>query len=226
MRQSSPLLARRWCISIGQIEGYLTVAGPGEAQLEVKRSRFLGRVERVGSDSAARAVLDNARRRHWDARHHCSAFVLGPGTETQRTNDDGEPTGTAGAPILSAILQAGVSDVVVVVTRWFGGTLLGSGELARAYGETARTALLGAGTRRRIRASRLEVTIDHAEAGRLETELRAAGRHVVGARYEDVEVRLVLEIPIAQVDAMIAELSSRTAGRARVRAGASSWVDG
>ena len=85
------------------------------------------------------------RAQHWDARHHCSAFVLGPRSELQRSSDDGEPAGTAGAPMLEVLRGAGVSDVAAVVTRWFGGTLLGAGGLVRAYGDAVRAALAEAG---------------------------------------------------------------------------------
>ena len=100
---------------------YLTVARTAAVEVEVKRSRFLGHVERVSSEQDARAVVDRIRREHWDARHHCSAFVLGPGGEVQRSHDDGEPSGTAGAPMLEVLRGREVSDAVAVVTRWFGG---------------------------------------------------------------------------------------------------------
>ena len=111
---------------------YRTVARSAVAETEVKRSRFLCRIERVESEGAARAVVDRARKEHWDARHHCSAFVLGPDGAVQRSSDDGEPSGTAGAPTLEVLRGRALSDVVAVVTRWFGGTLLGAGGLVRA----------------------------------------------------------------------------------------------
>ena len=114
---------------------YLVPAGPGTAEVVVKRSRFLCSVARVASEAEARAVVDRARKKHWDAGHHCSAFVIGPASELQRSSDDGEPSGTAGAPMLEVLRGREVSDVVAVVTRWFGGVLLGAGGLVRAYGD-------------------------------------------------------------------------------------------
>ena len=125
------------------VTSYLTVAGTGEVEIEVKRSRFRCHLERVENEDAARAVVEHARREHWDARHHCSAFVLGADGSTQRSSDDGEPAGTAGAPMLEVLRGREVSDVVAVVTRWFGGTLLGAGGLVRAYGDAVRAALAG-----------------------------------------------------------------------------------
>lgn len=96
---------------------YLTVAADVDSEIEVKRSRFLARVRRVPDETHARSVIDDCRKQYWDARHHCSAFVLGPDGSVARSNDDGEPSGTAGAPILAAITGRNLSDVVVVVTR-------------------------------------------------------------------------------------------------------------
>src|SRR5690242_12155922 len=108
---------------------YRTIAHRCVGELEVSRSRFLADVRRVESEEAARAVIAEVRTEYRDARHHCSALVLGSDHRIQRSNDDGEPSGTAGAPMLAALRAAELSDVVAVVTRWFGGTLLGAGGL-------------------------------------------------------------------------------------------------
>ena len=136
---------------------YVTVAREATAEIEVKRSRFLGHVVPVTTEDEARAVVEAARKEHWDARHHCSAFVLGPDGALQRSSDDGEPSGTAGAPMLEVLRGRGLTDVVAVVTRWFGGTLLGAGGLVRAYSDATRAALDAAGTRRRVLMSRFDL---------------------------------------------------------------------
>ena len=141
----------------------------------MKNSRFLCTLQRVPSESSARALVASLRREHWDARHHCSAFVLGPDSALQRSSDDGEPAGTAGAPMLEVLRGAGVSDVAAVVTRWFGGTLLGAGGLVRAYGDAVRLALDTAGTLRRDLVTEFAITLDHGSAGRVESDLRARG---------------------------------------------------
>ena len=125
--------------------------GDAEAETEVRRSRFVCTAVRVETEDAARAVVERARRAHPDAGHHCSAFVLGPPpSPLERSSDDGEPSGTAGAPMLEVVRGRGVSDVAVVVSRWFGGTLLGTGGLARAYADAVRAGLDAAGTRARL----------------------------------------------------------------------------
>lgn len=152
---------------------YTSIVAPVEAELEAKRSRFLARLEPVADEAGARDVIETARRAHHDARHHCSAFVLDPDGRTQRSNDDGEPAGTAGAPMLEVLRGSGHTQVVAVVTRWFGGTLLGTGGLIRAYSGAVSAALDVATPQVWRLRRRAHVDIGIADAGRLEHELRA-----------------------------------------------------
>lgn len=201
---------------------YLVPAGEGVGEVEEKRSRFLGVCRRASDEDAARAVVDELRRTHHDARHHCSAFVLGPDAAVERSSDDGEPAGTAGAPMLEVLRGAGVSDAVVVVVRWFGGTLLGAGGLVRAYGDAARLALDAAGTRERALLHEYDVTLPHGDAARLESELRGRGVEVLDASYAaEVTLRLGLVDP-APLDGWLAEL---TAGRTTAHPAGQRWVD-
>jgi uncharacterized YigZ family protein len=207
-----------------QTPAYRTVAGTAVAEIEVSRSRFRCVVERVADEAAARAVVERVRREHWDARHHCTAFVLGPDRAVERSNDDGEPPGTAGAPILDALRGADVSDVVAVVTRWFGGVLLGTGGLARAYGDAARAALAAAGTVERVRHEVHLLIVDHADAGRLEHALRARGIEVLDTEYAD-RARLRVAVPPTEVHALTGLVAELTAGRATGARIGESWVD-
>ncbi|HET6563577.1 MAG TPA: YigZ family protein [Marmoricola sp.] len=201
---------------------YRVPARPASATVEVKRSRFLCRLERVSSEEAARAVVDAARKEHWDARHHCSAFVLGPDGRIARSSDDGEPAGTAGAPMLEVLRGAEVSDVVAVVTRWFGGVLLGAGGLVRAYRDAVRAALEVAGTRERQLLSLVSVTVPHADVGRFENELRSRGHTVRGVEYADAATVLLAVDPGVAVGPLLAEL---TAGTATWSVRGEEWVD-
>lgn len=204
---------------------YLTVARDAEAELEVKRSRFIARVRRVESEAAARAVVEQARKEHWDARHHCSAYVLGPRGEIARSNDDGEPAGTAGMPILQAIHGRELSDVAVVVIRYFGGTLLGAGGLVRAYGDTAAAGLAAAGTRERVAGLLAELDVSLADIGRVENGLRADGADVRDVEYAAAATfRLV--VPTDEIDRYDAAVARLTAGAARLRYGDLVWTDG
>jgi uncharacterized YigZ family protein len=206
------------------VTGYLTVARGAEAEIEVKRSRFLCTLERVEDEVAARAVVERLRRRHWDARHHCSAFVLGPRGEVERSSDDGEPAGTAGAPMLEVLRGQGVSDVVAVVTRWFGGTLLGAGGLVRAYGDAVRAGLERAGTLRRSLLREHLLELGHADAGRVESELRSRGVAVLGTSYGD-HVTLRLGVPPAEEARLAAMLAELTAGAGKTTPSGERWVD-
>jgi uncharacterized YigZ family protein len=203
---------------------YLTVARTAEVEIEVKRSRFLGHVERVGSEDEARAVVERIRKQHWDARHHCSAFVLGPDGAVQRSNDDGEPSGTAGAPMLEVLRGREVSDVVAVVTRWFGGVLLGAGGLVRAYGDAVRETLDAAGVRRRLLLERYDVLADHADAGKLESDLRAREVRVLGVDYAE-RATLHLAVPADVAGGFAALLAELTGGGPAPEAVGPVWVD-
>ncbi|MCH8627754.1 YigZ family protein [Arsenicicoccus piscis] len=236
------------------MSAYRTLASPVEAEIEVRRSRFLARVERVEDEESARAVVDRARRRHHDARHHCSAFLLGDpaGPElVARSSDDGEPSGTAGAPILEVLRGRGdsagqvgaagtsgttgtagatgiatpLSDVVAVVTRWFGGTLLGTGGLVRAYGGAVRAALDQAATVQRTLVWDVVVESAVAEAGRLDNDLRSRGFAVVGVDYRGDAVLLHLGVPDDRLERLHEAVAQATAGRGAVTTGGERWVD-
>ena len=203
---------------------YLTIARDGESEIEVKGSRFLCDLRRVPDEAAARAVVADLRRTHWDARHHCTAFVIGPAPALERSSDDGEPAGTAGAPMLEVLRGAGVSDVVAVVTRWFGGTLLGAGGLVRAYGDAVRAGLDVAGTLRRSLLQEVEVAVDPADAGRIEGDLRTRGVTVLDVAWSE-RVRLVLGVPPEDLDGVRSAVAALTAGSAEPVVVGKRWVD-
>lgn len=208
----------------GMSNDYETISGPVHTEIEISRSRFLTRLERVESEEAARDVIAGARADDPRARHHCSAFVIGHDARVQRSNDDGEPSGTAGAPMLDALVSAGLSDVVAVVTRYFGGVLLGAGGLTRAYRASVAGAVHEA--RRVRRAVRCEAVVRSAYdvAPQIEAEARRRGYAVGEARYTDAveQSYLVADEHITSLEALAAELSS---GAALVTLGARSYVD-
>lgn len=202
------------------VTSYLTVARSAEAEIEVKRSRFLCTVERVEDEAAARAVVERLRKQHWDARHHCSAFRI---EGAERSSDDGEPAGTAGAPMLDVLRGREVGDVVAVVTRWFGGTLLGAGGLVRAYGDAVRAGLDAAGTLRRDLVREHLLDLDHADAGRVESELRSRGVTVLDTTY-GARATLRLGAPPHDEDRLAALVAELTGGGKTTPAG-ERWVD-
>ena len=203
---------------------YLTVARNGAAEIEVSRSRFRCTVARVEDEVGARAVVEGCRKDFWDARHHCSAFLIGPERRIERSSDDGEPPGAAGAPMLDVLRGQGLSDVVAVVTRWFGGVLLGTGGLTRAYGDAVRAALDEVGQRERVLQAIGEVAADHARVGRLEHALRSRGATVLGVEYADQAVLRMALAPLAFAGAeeIVAEL---TEGESVLKRVGEQWVD-
>lgn len=203
---------------------YRTVARSSEAEIEIKRSVFRCRIEPVADEAAARAVIERARTQHWDARHHCSAFILDPDGQTARSSDDGEPSGTAGAPMLEVLRGQELTEVVAVVTRWFGGTLLGAGGLVRAYSDAVRAGLAEADVRHRALQAEFALDLEHAVAGRVESELRTRGYAVLDTAYAAL-VTLRLGAPeedTAALTTLVAELTGGTAAPRRV---GESWVD-
>jgi uncharacterized YigZ family protein len=178
-------------------------------------------VTRVADEEEARAFIDSVRRRHHDARHHCTAFVIGPEAALRRSNDDGEPAGTAGAPMLEVLTRRGVSDVVAVVSRWFGGTLLGAGGLVRAYGDAVGLALDDAGTRERRQLHTMRVTAPTAEAGSLDHRLRSLG--VVSDTVYDRKVTWT--VGAVEPEQFAAAVATASTGRATVEHVGTSWVD-
>lgn len=157
------------------VADYASVAGDAVIEHEIQRSRFLGHAVRVFDLDVFSERVRQLRRAHPDARHVCSAAVIGAGGEASRSSDDGEPAGTAGSPMLQAILQQGLTDVGVIVVRYFGGTKLGAGGLIRAYAGAATDALAHAGKVVRVQTQRLLVTAPIAEVGKLDNTLRIHG---------------------------------------------------
>jgi uncharacterized YigZ family protein len=191
---------------------YLTVARDGEVEIEVKRSRFLCTLQRVENEGSARAVVERLRKQHWDARHHCSAFVLGPDRGVARSSDDGEPSGTAGRPILEVLRHHDLDGVLGAVVRYYGGVKLGAGGLVRAYTDAIASALLDAERVERIRYTRLAIEIGYPEEARVRRWIEQAGYALVDSAY-GMTVKLVIKLPETAEAAARVELFDLTLGR-------------
>ncbi len=194
----------------------------------------MGFAARVESEDEARAFLGELRQAHRQARHICHGFVVRPGRDIQRSSDDGEPAGTAGMPILKAIVgretSPGVtdlSDVVVAVVRYFGGIKLGAGGLVQAYSDTAAATLDAAPMTTRQRMARLGVVLPMAEAGRVETTLRGQGHHLAPTGYAAQGANLTVAVPDDPVEirAMVDHLARLTSGRAVPVLVGTYWLD-
>ena len=210
-------------------------AGPDfRHEIDIKRSRFITVLRRADSEDDARALVAGLRREFHDARHHCSAFVLGPDRDVQRSSDDGEPSGTAGIPMLEALLRretapgvTDLSDVSAVVVRYFGGILLGAGGLVRAYSESVSAALELAPLVHRSRLRICAVRVPHAAAGRLENDLRGAGYVMAETGYEPRSTVLRLALPDSPDSLAEAadRLAAMSAGSASLQPEGTEWID-
>lgn len=210
------------------MEQSYTRPAPGIAthEFEVKRSRFIGWVARAETEDEAREVIHAARDHYPDARHHCSAFIVHQdgAQPIERSSDDGEPSGTAGKPMLEVLKGSGMEDVVAVVIRYFGGIKLGTGGLVSAYTESVSETLQH--VRRVTRAIRELGTVDfpHAEAGRIESELRAAGIDVVDVSYGRAATYTLAYAP-GERERVEALLAAATHGGAQMTEAGHRWVE-
>ncbi len=166
-------------------ERYTTVKEFGSAEIVEKKSRFIANVKPVISEGEAAAYIEEIKKKYWDARHNCYAYQLGERNQIQRYSDDGEPGGTAGMPILDVLRGKDIKNTIVVVTRYFGGTLLGTGGLVRAYSSAAKAGLEAAGLIERIPHIRQYFTVDYTMAGKVQYEVLNGGHILEDTVYTD-----------------------------------------
>lgn len=153
---------------------YYTVQGYGEHEFTIQKSRFITYVERVTSEDEAQAFIERIKKKHPDAAHNCSAYMIGENSLIQKANDDGEPSGTAGVPMLDVLKKRDLKDTVVVVTRYFGGIKLGAGGLIRAYGTAVSEGLNAAGIVERKLTSVYSAAFAYSFLGKVENDIRAS----------------------------------------------------
>ena len=199
-------------------DAYLVARSGRQVELKIKGSRFLGQVFAVESLDAAQAALGGVKKRYHDATHHCWARRLGdPATAEERFDDDGEPSGTAGPPILAALQRENLGGVLVVITRYYGGTKLGTGGLARAYGDAAREALTAAPRETRWRTRVLRISCAFDDVGTVESVLAKSGETILTVEREfDPEPVFHLTAKIGRADALRRTLIEATAGRIQI----------
>ncbi|MFJ4998996.1 YigZ family protein [Microbacterium sp. NPDC088619] len=192
-----------------------TIAAPVEHEIVIKKSRFIATVEPVGSVDDADAVISRLRKKWWDARHNCSAMVTGLLGDQARSSDDGEPSGTAGVPMLEVLRRRELTDVVAVVTRYFGGVKLGAGGLVRAYSSAVSEALDHAALVRRQSLTQVTIDVAHADAGRFDNLLRDwAGHHgaTLGEPRYAAAATLELWVPVDELARLADDLAAASAG--------------
>ncbi|MBO0481623.1 YigZ family protein [Candidatus Enterococcus courvalinii] len=190
------------------IERYLTVKEDGQSEIEIKKSRFICSFKRVTAEEEAKTFIQAIKKEHWKANHNCSAFVIGDKSEIQRSSDDGEPSGTAGVPMLEVLKKNELINVVAVVTRYFGGIKLGAGGLIRAYTQAVSHGLTEVGIVEGTLQQELAVAITYPQLGKLENFLELQQVTVKETRYTDqvIVVCMVNETEGSQFKAAVTEL--------------------
>ncbi|WP_339227316.1 YigZ family protein [Oceanobacillus sp. FSL K6-2867] len=170
------------------LKSYLTVKKNGNDEIIIQKSRFIGYIRRVETEEAAQEFIQEIKKRHADAPHNCSAYIIGEHDQIQKANDDGEPSGTAGVPMLEVLKKQHLKDTAVVVTRYFGGIKLGAGGLIRAYGGTTSQAIKATGVVRRELMQGFSIMVDYTLLGKVENELRNSPHQLENINYmENVE---------------------------------------
>lgn len=195
------------------MQSYKTVKQYGEGEIIEKKSRFLGKIKPVESEEEALQYIESLKKQYWDARHNCYAYIIGENAECVRCSDDGEPSQTAGKPMLEVLQNAQLRNVVAVVTRYFGGVLLGTGGLVRAYTQATQEALKDAQIVTMTQMSVLTVRTDYNAIGKIKYVLAQAEVLVQNEEYT-TDVVLTIAVPLAEKEQIVKKLTEVTNGKA------------
>jgi uncharacterized YigZ family protein len=198
------------------LKQYVTIADFGQKEIVIHKSRFIGYAQPVTSEKEAVAFIERIKKQHGDATHNCSAFVIGERDEIQRSSDDGEPSGTAGKPILEVIRKQGIKDTAIVVTRYFGGIMLGAGGLIRAYTQGAAAAIHAAGYIERTLHQIVSARVDYTWVGKIQRDLEHREDTIQHIDYLD-KVTFHIAVRVGEVEAFEQWMNNLTAGQAILR---------
>ena len=198
------------------VESYKIVYQGGSGELVEKKSRFIADIRPVSGEEEALAFVEEIRKKYWDARHHCFAYIIGDRGQTARCSDDGEPSQTAGKPMMDVLAGEGLHDVCAVVTRDFGGTLLGTGGLVRAYSGAVKAGLEDCVIVEKKLAVRLEVTTDYNGSGKIQYIAAQAGMDTLDVQYTD-KVVFVFLVPVSEEGRFRSQITEGTSGRAHIK---------
>lgn len=195
---------------------YKTVYRGGQGEIVEKKSRFIAHVQPVASEEEAIDFIGKIKKQYWDARHNCHAYVIGSHGEITRCSDDGEPSGTAGRPMLDVLLGNELHNTAVVVTRYFGGTLLGTGGLVRAYSAAVREGLAHAVIIEKQEGEIYRIQTDYQGLGKIQYLAGERGLSILNADYGE-DVRLEILAPKGEAEAFLSAVTEATGGRAEIQ---------
>lgn len=194
------------------LKDYRTVYRGGEGEIVEKKSRFITTVLPVTTEEEALAFIEAMNKKYWNATHNCYAYVIGERSEIQRCSDDGEPSGTAGKPMLDVLMGEKLHNVVVVVTRYFGGTLLGTGGLVRAYSSAVKAGLASSVIITKMSGIKLEITTEYTGLGKIQYILGENGITTLDTVYTD-KVNMTVLVPTWELEGLKAKLMEGTNGK-------------
>lgn len=203
---------------------YITVKLSGESEIVIQKSRFLSYVKRVETEEEAISFIQDIKKMHHTATHNCSAYIIGEHDQIQKANDDGEPSGTAGFPMLEVLKKQGLKDTAVVVTRYFGGIKLGGGGLIRAYGRATTEGIAATGVVERKLHQLMKVSIDYTWLGKVENEARQSPYPLEEIIYEE-DVSLLLNVPVDKTEDFTDWMKELTNGQAIITAVSTSFLE-
>ncbi len=190
----------------------------GSGEIVEKKSRFIATIEKIETEEEALAFIGKIKKQYWDARHNCYAFVAGKNQELQRCSDDGEPNGSAGRPMLDVLLREDIHNLVVVVTRYFGGTLLGTGGLVRAYQKAVQKGLKNSIVIEKMQGRMLKIDTDYNSIGKIQYILAQQQITAMDTVYTD-KVEMLVMVPVEQLEAFQEAVTEGTNGTARFEVG-------
>lgn len=203
---------------------YNTVKGEGQHEIVIQKSRFIAYVSRAETETQAQEFIIKIKKQNWNATHNCSAYLIGEHDQIQKANDDGEPSGTAGVPILEVLKKRQLKDTVVVITRYFGGVKLGTGGLIRAYGKATSEGLDATGIVERKLMRIMQTTIDYTWLGKIENELRSSVYEIKEIHYLD-NVKIDTYVEEGQTQTFSDWMIELTSGQGEISIGATIYIE-
>lgn len=206
------------------MKNYRTIRESGFHEIIIKNSRFICSMKRTETDEEALAFIEQIKKEHWKASHNCSAYLIGENNDIQRASDDGEPSGTAGVPILEVLKKRELKNITAVVTRYFGGTKLGAGGLIRAYGQVTSKTIDHIGLVEKQLQQFVSVTVSYPMSGKLQNILEESPYIIHSIDYTS-DVTFDCLVPIERIDRFIEETTNWTSDQATIDTGAKAWIE-
>ncbi len=197
------------------LERYKTILNEAQAEIIEKKSKFIATVKPISSEDDAREFIDIIKKKYWDATHNTFAYQLGENNEIRRSSDDGEPSGTAGKPILNILTEGNIKNTIIIVTRYFGGTLLGTGGLIRAYGKAAKEGILNAGIFEMVLYNKFSVKGDYTLSGKIQYEILQQNNIIYETFYTDI-VEYIVFVEKLKVDKFLKSIINISNAKASI----------